>query len=82
MSVNPGFGGQSFIESVIPKIETAREHIDKNNLSTVIEIDGGIDENNAQRVVDAGVDILVIGSSFFGASDRQALTKKVQSLQR
>ncbi len=82
MSVNPGFGGQSFIESVIPKIETAREYIDKNNLSTMIEIDGGIDENNAQRVVAAGVDILVIGSSFFGASDRQALTKKVQSLQR
>lgn len=82
MSVNPGFGGQSFIESVLPKIKTAREYIDKNNLSTMIEIDGGIDENNAQRVVDAGVDILVIGSSFFGASDRQALTQKVQSLKR
>lgn len=82
MSVNPGFGGQSFIESVLPKIEKAREYIDKNNLSTMIEIDGGIDENNAQRVVDAGVDILVIGSSFFGASDRRALTQKVQSLKR
>ncbi len=82
MSVNPGFGGQSFIESVIPKIETARRHIDKHKLSTMIEIDGGIAENNAQRVVAAGVDILVIGSSFFGASDRQALTRQVQSLKR
>ena len=82
MSVNPGFGGQSFIESVLPKIEKAREHIDKYNLSTLIEIDGGIDEKNAQRVVDAGVDILVIGSSFFGAADRGALIKQVQSLKR
>ena len=82
MSVNPGFGGQSFIESVLPRIEKAREHIDKNKLSTLIEIDGGIDENNAQRVVDAGVDMLVIGSSFFGAPDRAALTKKVQGLKR
>ena len=82
MSVNPGFGGQSFIESVIPKIEKARTYIDKQNLSTLIEIDGGIDENNAQRVIDAGVDILVIGSSFFGATDRQALTRHMQSLKR
>ena len=82
MSVNPGFGGQSFIESVLPKIEKAREQIDKHGLSTLIEIDGGIDENNAQRVVDAGVDILVIGSSFFEASNREALTKQVQSMKR
>lgn len=82
MSVNPGFSGQSFIESVIPKIEKARRYIDKHCLSTLIEIDGGVDENNAQRVVDAGVDILVIGSSFFGATNRDALTKKVQSLKR
>ena len=82
MSVNPGFGGQRFIESVIPKIEKARTYIDRNNLSTKIEIDGGINENNAQRVVNAGVDILVIGSSFFGANDREALTKQVQSLKR
>ena len=82
MSVNPGFSGQSFIESVLPKIERARRYIDKHCLSTLIEIDGGVDENNAQRVVDAGVDILVIGSSFFGATNRDALTKKVQSLKR
>lgn len=82
MSVNPGFGGQSFIESVLPKVKTAREHIDKNNLKTLIEIDGGIDGDNAQSVVDAGVDILVIGSSFFNAKDRKSLTEKVQSLKR
>ena len=82
MSVNPGFGGQSLMESVLQKVEKARQHIDNNKLKTVIEIDGGIDSDNAQRVVDAGVDILVIGSSFFNAKDRKALTEKVQSLKR
>ena len=63
-------------------MEAAREHIDKNSLSTVIEIDGGIDESNARRLVSAGVDILVIGSAFFGAYDRGALTEKVQGMKR
>ncbi len=82
MSVQPGFGGQKFIESVLPKVEKARKHIDQNKLSTLIEIDGGIDGDNASKCVDAGVDVLVIGNSFFNSSDRMALTKKVQSLHR
>ena len=82
MSVNPGFGGQSFIESVLAKVEKVRKHIDKNSLNTLIEIDGGIDGDNAQHCVDAGVDILVIGSAFFNATDRKKLTQKIQWLDR
>ncbi len=82
MSVNPGFGGQAFMESVLPKMEKARDFIDKNKLNTLIEIDGGVDGDNAQRCVDAGADCLVIGNAFFNSPDRMALTQKVQSLKR
>lgn len=82
MSVQPGFGGQKFIEAVLPKVIKAREFIDKENLTSLVEIDGGIDGENARKCVDAGVDILVIGNSFFNATYRLALTKKVQSLSR
>lgn len=82
MSVQPGFGGQAFMESVLPKIEKARAYIDKNNLGTLIEIDGGVDGENAQRCVDAGADVLVIGNAFFKSSDRKALAQKIKSLDR
>jgi len=82
MSVQPGFGGQEFMESVLPKVEKARDFIDKNNLNTLIEIDGGVDGDNAKRCVDAGADILVIGNAFFNSPARMALTQKVQSLRR
>jgi ribulose-phosphate 3-epimerase len=82
MSVQPGFGGQKFMAPVLSKVEKARAFIDKNNLSTLVEIDGGIDAENAERCVAAGADVLVIGNSFFKSSDRAALTRKVQSLSR
>ncbi len=82
MSVQPGFGGQAFMNSVLSKVEETRAFIDKNNLSTLIEMDGGIDGENAQRCVDAGADILVIGNAFFKSTDRMALTQRVQSLHR
>ena len=82
MSVQPGFGGQKFIESVLTKVEKARIFIDKNKLATLVEIDGGVDNDNAKRCVDAGADVLVMGNSYFNSPDRAALTKKVQSLQR
>ena len=82
MSVQPGFGGQAFTESVLPKIEKARVFIDKNKLPTLIEIDGGVDGENAKRCVDAGADVLVIGNAFFKSTDRLALTKKIQTLKR
>jgi ribulose-phosphate 3-epimerase len=72
MSVNPGFGGQSLVESIFPKIERLRRMIDARGLGTLIEIDGGVKTHNAQRFVDAGAHALVSGSGIFGADDRGA----------
>lgn len=80
MSVFPGFGGQSFIPSALDTIRAVREHIDKHNLSTQIIVDGGVDRDNAAEVVSAGADILVMGSAFFKATDRAALTELVHGL--
>ncbi len=82
MSVQPGFGGQKFMESALPKVEKARSFIDKNKLNCLIEIDGGVDGENAKRCVDAGADIIVIGNAFFKSTDRRALTKQIQSMHR
>ena len=65
MSVNPGYGGQSFIPSALDKIAFLRQYIDENKLSCLIEVDGGIDAETAQWVLDAGVDVLVAGSYIF-----------------
>ncbi len=65
MTVNPGFGGQSFIESCLPKIESLRERIDKRGLKVDIEVDGGIKVDNVQRVVAAGANVIVSGSGIF-----------------
>ena len=69
MSVNPGFGGQQSIPHSLQKIEILKEMILRKNLSTLIEVDGGIDLNNAPSVVSAGADILVAGSSIFKAEN-------------
>lgn len=65
MSVNPGFGGQEFIPSAIRKISEVKKLIEKRNLKTLIEVDGGIKLDNAKDVLDAGADILVSGSGIF-----------------
>ena len=65
MTVNPGFGGQKFITSTINKIVKMRHLIDDKNLTTDLEVDGGISANNASKVVSAGARILVAGSSIF-----------------
>jgi ribulose-phosphate 3-epimerase len=65
MSVNPGFGGQSFIESVLPKIEAARRRIDASRRDIWLEVDGGVKADNAQRIGAAGADTLVAGSAVF-----------------
>lgn len=80
MSVFPGFGGQKFIESVLPKIKAARKYIDENKLETLIEVDGGIDADNATRVIEAGADILVMGTGFFGSNDRKRLIGIVEKV--
>ncbi len=69
MTVNPGFGGQKFIPSVLPKIEQARTFIDKHGLKTEIEVDGGINPTTARVVKEAGADILVAGAAIFKSSD-------------
>ena len=70
MSVNPGFGGQSLLNNVFPKIERIRSMIDKRGLSTLIEVDGGVKTTNAWQFVDAGAHALVSGSGVFKAPDR------------
>ena len=74
MSVNPGYGGQSFIEHVLPKIEAVRRRIDATGRDIWLEVDGGVKADNAQRVGNAGADTLVAGSAVFsGGHYRQAI---------
>lgn len=72
MSVNPGFGGQSFIEATYEKVRELRTLINENKASTLIEIDGGVTNQNASQLVAAGADVLVAGSYVFSASDPTA----------
>ena len=69
MSVNPGFGGQSFIDSALRKIEQARQRIEACGKDIRLEVDGGIKADNIRRVADAGADTFVAGSAIFGQSD-------------
>jgi ribulose-phosphate 3-epimerase len=69
MSVNPGFGGQQFIESSINKIKKTRKLIEASGSEVLIEVDGGVAINNAARLFDAGVDILVAGTTVFQSND-------------
>ena len=69
MSVNPGFGGQSFIENTYKKVKQLKEIITKNNASTLIEIDGGVTNKNAKQLIEAGADVLVAGSYVFSAEN-------------
>jgi ribulose-phosphate 3-epimerase len=75
MSVNPGFGGQRFIETSIDKVRRLKRLIDERGLSTRIEIDGGIDLNNIAAVVAAGAEIIVAGSAIFGATDPEGAVR-------
>ena len=79
MSVNPGFGGQRFIEPVVPKIRHIARLIRERGLSVEIEVDGGIDAKTAPAVVSAGASILVAGSAVFGQSDRAAAMESIRS---
>ena len=69
MTVNPGFGGQKFIPETLPKIRQVRDAIIERRFDCEVEVDGGINEQTAALVVDAGADVLVAGSSVFGAPD-------------
>jgi ribulose-phosphate 3-epimerase len=80
MSVNPGFGGQSFIENTYAKVEKLKALIHKKNASTLIEIDGGVTNKNAQQLVAAGADVLVAGSYVFSAQDPIATIADLKQL--
>jgi ribulose-phosphate 3-epimerase len=76
MSVNPGFGGQAFIGNSLEKIRRLRRMIDERGVSTLIEVDGGIKENNIGEVSEAGADVFVAGSAIFGQKDyRQVIAR-------
>jgi len=72
MSVNPGFGGQSFIPSALPKIARVRELIERSGREIRLEVDGGIKVDNVAAVAAAGADTFVAGSAIFGAKDYRA----------
>ena len=78
MSVNPGFGGQQFIPASIDKVRRLRRMIDERGLATRIEIDGGIDRSNIEKVVSAGAEIIVAGSAIFGGGDPEAAARDLR----
>jgi ribulose-phosphate 3-epimerase len=80
MTVNPGFGGQKLIEPVISKIRNLKAMIKEKKLKTLIQVDGGINADNAKKVVEAGADILVMGSAFFNSTDKKSLVSTIQAL--
>jgi ribulose-phosphate 3-epimerase len=80
MSVNPGFGGQLFIPNTLQKIKQLRAMIDEQSLNVKIEIDGGVTEENAQQIIDAGADVLVAGSTVFKSPNPTATIAKLKAL--
>ena len=80
MSVNPGFGGQKFIENTIQKVERLRKLIDESGSKALIEIDGGVQNETAPRLVKAGADVLVAGSYVFGSKNPEQVIHDLRSL--
>lgn len=80
MTVNPGFGGQSFIPESYNKISELREMIDKGGYKVLIEVDGGIDTKNAAKLIESGVNVLVAGNAVFGSKDPLDTIRKLKNL--
>ena len=80
MSVNPGFGGQKFIENTIAKVKRLRRLIDESGSHALIEVDGGVQAETAPRLVEAGVDVLVSGSYVFKAKEPEEVIRQLRSL--
>ena len=80
MTVNPGWGGQSFMEITIPKIEVLRKLVDRHKLGTLIEVDGGINLETGARCIEAGATVLVAGTSIFKERDRKSAIQKLRAL--
>ncbi|MBO0994333.1 ribulose-phosphate 3-epimerase [Bacillus sp. SD088] len=79
MTVNPGFGGQAFIEAVLPKIREVKNMIQAKNLDIDIEVDGGIDTKTVKMCKDAGANVFVAGSAIFGVTDRKIAIQEIRS---
>lgn len=79
MSVNPGFGGQSFIKQSLSKISELREMADISNPNLIIQVDGGVDKNNYKQIIKSGANALVAGSAVFGADDPEETIKGLKS---
>lgn len=79
MSVNPGFGGQSFIPNTIEKTQQLKRMIDKKGLSTLIQIDGGVNEKTIYNISEAGADVFVAGSAIFGTGDYKKTIKNLKN---
>ena len=80
MSVNPGFGGQSFIPHTMHKIKRLREMIDEQSLAVKIEVDGGVTLDNARSIMDAGADVLVAGNTVFSSADPKATIAALKAI--
>lgn len=80
MSVNPGFGGQKFIESTFDKIRETKQLINQTKSKALIEIDGGVNLDNAKALLDAGADVLVAGNFVFNAKDSPGIIEKLKSV--
>ncbi|WP_208589202.1 ribulose-phosphate 3-epimerase [Gracilibacillus suaedae] len=79
MTVNPGFGGQTFIPEVLDKVRQAVQWREELGLSFEIEVDGGVNEETAQQCIEAGVDVLVAGSAIFNEKDRASAIQKIRN---
>jgi ribulose-phosphate 3-epimerase len=80
LSVNPGFGGQSFIPNSLDRIRKLKQLIEKRALSVLIEVDGGVNENTIRSISEAGADIFVAGSAIFGSNDYRKTVEKFRKL--
>lgn len=80
MSVNPGFGGQSFIENTYSKIKTLKQLIEKKNPNCLIEIDGGVNTSNYKKLIEAGADILVAGNAVFASKNPIETIKQLKTI--
>jgi ribulose-phosphate 3-epimerase len=82
MSVNPGFGGQTFIENTIKKVKQLRQLIDQSGSKALIEVDGGVQQETAPRLVEAGTDVLVAGSYVFSSKNPEQTIHELHALAR
>ena len=79
MTVEPGFGGQSFMADMMPKVAQIRKYIDERNPSCELEVDGGVNEQTGRVCKDAGANVLVAGSAYFKAADKPAFVRAIQA---